>query len=810
MTSKVALSLAVALGSLVLAPARGAEAHGVNFKSPGPGMHFTEGQAIIVFADMSDSADVHGLIVNGVGWPQMQVLVDGVVWQDSVTGSDTVQGANKKDMNGNPDPIDFYRFSLAGVPVGMHQLVIRGHMTPPPQSDGAVKDSTPITVFVDAAPAGKTMMALTADVTGPVTWNNVFVVGNGHVVTASGAVTIKDSVVTGLGNLTTPGIKGTSSALDIENTIFEGTGALTLEVTGEALIKGNEFRANNLLKFVPADPDASPVVQFTGKSTVQKRFQGNRVGAGRVVFQGSGNWLVGGDTDDLSNVVIGPRGTFYFVNGSSNNIFRGNYTHHVYRGGWSQGFNLAFMCNLCNAASGSNNLSEHNFIRGGSWMIQSLVGELRYNVVYGYGHTWIRTATSGASIHHNLFLPEEFGGFDAGIQLYQSEKNIQIYNNTFDGGGKVLADPVAPFIGLSGTVQVTTLRNNLFAFARDPSGGMGTVAVKGGTGTVMAADYNAFFSPDNTNKDNYNIADLMEGSSAGFAAHDVGAGGVGMPNTQLGLSPFTGARIYPLSMVVDEAAVWNGTQKVSQVLALFRARYTPAAGAPIIDAGDPADNDAMGRRVDIGAIDVAGHDQDKLGKFGAAPSETVPPTVTLTSPKMGDSITGKTMLTADAMDNAGGSGVVLVQFLVDGSTVGQIAKSPYTISFDSSVVPNAAHAFAAKAWDAAGNFALSATVMATVTGNMPTTKPTTGVAGATGNSAAGTTGAGSAGSSGAAGTSGTGSAGSSAAGAPGVTTGKGGCGCDLGGGPPLVGLGLASALMLVARARKRPRQTSSK
>jgi hypothetical protein len=671
-------------------------------------------------------------------------------------------------------------------------------MTPPPQSDGAKVDSPPITVIVDPVPAGKTMMTLTADVTGPVSWNNVFVIGNGFAVNATGAVTIKDSLVTGLGTMTKPGITGTASALDIQGSIFENTGAVNLTLTGEATIKNNEFRANNLLTFKPPDPDATAVIEFSGNSSAAKKFQGNRVGAGRVVFRSMNNWLVGGDTDDLSNVVIGPRGTFYFVNGARDIVFRGNYVHHAYRGGWSQGFNLSFQCNLCNTASGSNVLSEHNVLRGGSWIVQSLVGEFRYNLVYGYGHTWIRSAVTGASVHHNLFVPEFLGGLDGGIQLYINEKNIQIFNNTFDGGGTMAADFIKSFIDLSGSVQVTTLRNNLFTFSRNAlsGGGMGGAGVKASAGNLVSADYNAFFNPDNTNKDNYAVADLMEGTGA-FASHDVSAGGVGMKDTQLGASPYAGARIFPFEAVVDEAAVWNGTQKVSQVLAAFRARYTPAAGAPIIDAGDPADNDSMGRKADIGAVDLTGHDQDKVGKFGTAPSESVPPTVTLTAPTAGASITGTTMLKADAMDNAGGSGVVLVQFLVDGSPVAQAAKSPYTVSWNSAVVTNASHSFAAKAWDAAGNFAISAAVMATVTGNTPTTKPMTGTAGTGGGSTPGTAGASAtgAGGSGDPGTAGTG-------GQPPTATGSG-CGCAHTGGFSFSGLGLAMSLIVLTRGRRR-------
>src|SRR5262249_6668115 len=144
----------------------------------------------------------------------------------------------------------------------------------------------------------------------------------------------------------------------------------------------------------------------------------------------------------------------------------------------------------------------------------------------------------------------------------------------------------------------------------------------------------------------------------------------------------------------------------------FRARYAPKAGSPIIDAGDPQDNDSQGRQADIGAIDADGHDQDKLGKFGTPPTDMVAPTVTLTAPSGGDTMTGTAMVSATAMDDAGGSGIVLVQFQADGATVAQIAKSPYATTFNSATVANGTHAFTAKAWDAAGNFAVSAPVMA--------------------------------------------------------------------------------------------------
>ena len=69
---------------------------------------------------------------------------------------------------------------------------------------------------------------------------------------------------------------------------------------------------------------------------------------------------------------------------------------------------------------------------------------------------------------------------------------------------------------------------------------------------------------------------------------------------------------------MDEAAIWQRAQKLSAVLADFRVHYAPKAGSPIINAGDPQDNDSLGRRTDIGAIDFDGHDLDRFGKFGDA------------------------------------------------------------------------------------------------------------------------------------------------------------------------------------------------
>jgi hypothetical protein len=53
---------------------------------------------------------------------------------------------------------------------------------------------------------------------------------------------------------------------------------------------------------------------------------------------------------------------------------------------------------------------------------------------------------------------------------------------------------------------------------------------------------------------------------------------------------------------------------VSKILAYYRDAYTPAAGSPLIRAGDPAD----GESTNIGAVGSSKQSEgDRFGRFGA-------------------------------------------------------------------------------------------------------------------------------------------------------------------------------------------------
>ncbi len=107
------------------------------------------------------------------------------------------------------------------------------------------------------------------------------------------------------------------------------------------------------------------------------------------------------------------------------------------------------------------------------------------------------------------------------------------------------------------------------------------------------------------------------------------------------------------------------------------------------------------------------------------PPDTTPPTVSLTSPANGATISGTVMLTASASDNIG---VVGVQFSIDGINFGaEDTSAPYSIPWDTASVSDGSHTITAVARDAAGNLsAPSATVTVTVDNNAPPPPPPPG------------------------------------------------------------------------------------
>ena len=100
---------------------------------------------------------------------------------------------------------------------------------------------------------------------------------------------------------------------------------------------------------------------------------------------------------------------------------RGNFVHHNYYGGWSQG-------ELLELHGTAPLLVEHNVLYDSSWPIRGIADEFRYNLVLEGGHEWLVPAND-AYIHHNIFIG---GDLDRGGITGHYDVSARIENNTFD------------------------------------------------------------------------------------------------------------------------------------------------------------------------------------------------------------------------------------------------------------------------------------------------------------------------------------------------------------------------------------------
>src|SRR2546425_431409 len=111
-------------------------------------------------------------------------------------------------------------------------------------------------------------------------------------------------------------------------------------------------------------------------------------------------------------------------------------------------------------------------------------------------------------------------------------------------------------------------------------------------------------------------------------------------------------------------------------------------------------------------------------------SDTTPPTVSLTAPAAGATVSGTTTAAASAGDSVGEVGV---QFTLDGANLGaENTTAPYAVSWTTTTATNGSHTLTAVARDAAGNSTTSAAVTVTVSNDAipPTVSLTAPAAGA--------------------------------------------------------------------------------
>ena len=92
-----------------------------------------------------------------------------------------------------------------------------------------------------------------------------------------------------------------------------------------------------------------------------------------------------------------------------------------------------------------------------------------------------------------------------------------------------------------------------------------------------------------------------------------------------------------------------------------------------------------------------------------APADTTAPTVALTAPTAGATVSGSSVaLAATAADNVG---VARVEFRVDGALIASDLSAPYAATWNASSASPGSHTILATAYDAAGNSASSSALV---------------------------------------------------------------------------------------------------
>ena len=387
---------------------------------------------------------------------------------------------------------------------------------------------------------------------------------------------------------------GDGDRITIEHSHFLACGAVHLANEGNSatIFRHNTLHANSMVPVTNLPDQSPPGFRAAGKSPARKLFQGNHVARSIVAFEGTNNWLIGGARDEDANILIGMRASLTIAHCAKMTI-RGNYVHtEIPSFRWSQVHTLAVV-SPCPEL-----LVEHNILRHGQWVVRGLSGEFRYNLVLDAdAHNFIVGPQAGTRIHHNIFARycTVDPNLNSSIAVIYKGDDIQIYNNTFDAGGKTLARPWhVPAIEVGPSAFLASLRNNVF-FNHPTNFSTGSATIRPGfvekksdpgPARLGYADYNLFYNPEAKSIQNYalSVAGKNERADAGFGKHDVPAGGA--KNAQIE-PKFKGPLPTAFPFSDDDIRVRKVT--VAKILAHYRDAYMPADGSPLIGAGDPAD-----------------------------------------------------------------------------------------------------------------------------------------------------------------------------------------------------------------------------
>lgn len=394
-------------------------------------------------------------------------------------------------------------------------------------------------------------------------------------------------------------------------------------------------------------------------------------------------------------------GLNHYSQGRMNNIiWRNNYVHNSYTGGRYPSANAALQI----TSGGQGCIFEYNWLEDttstegcilgfGKYAGDTGVNTIRFNVIANattYGALFTIDYSNMKllyDIYGNIFMNNGRSGFALHpYNSYAPGTTFRFYNNTFynnaTGGDSSRSEMEIDQYCNNTTVDFA---NNLMYHRNTSSGGL---VVKSGFSGSFSHRNNLYWHEGGTSRN--------------------------MVNNQ--------GQSYSVSNVRNFESTAQNTNPLFKNTSQLPTSISLASG-PVPDGLSlQASSPALGAGANLGstyARDITQTDRTAPWSVGAyqggasAPADSTPPSVSLTAPSGGATVSGSsTIVSATASDD---TGVVGVQFKLDGVNLGaEDTSAPFSNVWNTTAVANGSHSLTAVVRDAAGNSKTSAAVSVTV------------------------------------------------------------------------------------------------
>jgi len=204
--------------------------------------------------------------------------------------------------------------------------------------------------------------------------------------------------------------------------------------------------------------------------------------------------------------------------------------------------------------------------------------------------------------------------------------------------------------------------------------------------------------------------------AAGVGTSAVAAAAANAPSVSLAATA-TGSYFYAVGNDYDHATA----RTLSTGQSLTSQWADSASSNTYWSQGTTTGSTAVGQNVSLSDT-APTTDQWNLAAVEIVPSnvtppDATPPTVAITNPTNGQTVSGTTPLAANAADNVA---VASVQFVLDGHNLGSpVTTAPYALNWDTTTVSGGSHTLSAIATDTSGNTGTATTVTVTVQNPAP-------------------------------------------------------------------------------------------